>query len=74
MLKDSITQILSDILIPIIALYGFFYIVFGKPKNKITKVYTRNNNFFFLKESNLTKKVLQIAFYLVLAFVILESI
>ena len=64
-------NILSNLLLILIAILGFSYMSIGKPKNKIVKINKKNGEEIYIRKSNFTKKVLFIILLIVLINVIL---
>lgn len=58
-------NILSDLLVVIIAILGFSFMVFGKPRKNTHVVKDSSGDFFYCKKDNFTKKILKVLMVLV---------
>ncbi|MGG7213199.1 hypothetical protein ACQPUY_06220 [Clostridium nigeriense] len=66
-------NILSNLLLILIAIFGFSYMSIGKPKNKTVKINKKNGEEIYIRKSNFTKKVLFTILLIVLVNVILTA-
>lgn len=73
LLGSVLDLILSNLLLVVIALFGFSYMIKGKSRNKTVRIEKENGENIYIRKNNLTKNLLLIILVILVIETLLKS-